>query len=317
MVATKQTGKTIDNDIDALFKLPLTEFIAARKILAAQLKQAGHASMSERVKVLAKPSISVWAVNQLYWHHRDEFEALIAAGQRFRRAHTSRSGKAADLNEALEARREALNRLSDLASALLTSAGHSPTMDTMRRIATTLEAMSAYAVLPEDQAAGRLTKDLDPPGFESLAPFIRAVATTRRPEETLRVEKPNKTAGITKTQPNSATIKDARRAAETRQAKLAAAKAAVQEAKKSLADARAKAHALQSSQKKADAEAKHAEKQKRDAEQRFREASAASAAAAVRAENIQRELERAGAAVDDAERAVATAAKELGSLSRD
>ena len=311
-------SKTIDNEIDALFKLPLTEFIAARKILAARLKQSGHASVAERVKVLAKPSISVWAVNQLYWHHRDEFEVLIAAGQRFRRAHTSRSGKAADLNEALEARREALNRLSDLASALLTSAGHSPTMDTMRRIATTLEAMSAYAVLPEDQAAGRLTKDLDPPGFESLAPFIRAVATTRRPEETTRVDKTTRAAsGVTKTQQNSAPLKDARRATETRQAKLAEARAAAQEAKRSLADARTKAKALQSSQKKADAEAKQAEKQKREAEQRFREASAASAAAAVRAQNIQRELERAGAAIDDAERAVEAAAKELASLLRE
>src|SRR5215831_9595070 len=172
-------NKTIDNDIDALFRLPLPEFIGARKTLAARLKKEGRIEAADRVKALAKPSISVWAVNQLYWRHRNEFDRLIAAGQRFRRAHTSRTAKAGELNEALEARREALNHLSDLAAALLRDAGHSATQDTMRRIATTLEAMSAYAALPDDQAFGRLTKDLDPPGFESLAPFIRAVPTTK------------------------------------------------------------------------------------------------------------------------------------------
>src|ERR1043166_3842073 len=179
--------KKTDDDIDALFRLPLAEFTSARKALAARLKKEGRVDEAKRVNTLPKPALSVWAVNQLYWRHRDEFEHLIAARQRFRRAHTSRTGKAAELNEALEARREALNHLSDLASGLLRDAGNNPSLDTMRRIATTLEAMSAYAALPDDQAAGRLTRDLDPPGFESLAPFIRAVPTTRRTDETPRV----------------------------------------------------------------------------------------------------------------------------------
>jgi hypothetical protein len=221
------------------------------------------------------------------------------------------------LSEALDARREALNHLSELASALLREGGHNPSLDTMRRIDTTLEAMSAYAVLPDDQAAGRLTKDLDPPGFESLAPFIRAVATTRRPEETARVSAANKSAAApaTRTRQNSAaTIREVRDVEKTHQAKLATAKAAVQDAKRSLVDARAKSVSLQTAQKKADVEVKNAEKQKREAEQRFREASTASAAAAVRAQNIQREAERAAKAVADAERAVEEAADELESL---
>src|ERR1043166_7219714 len=171
--------KTIDDDLDSLFQLSLADFISARKALTARLKKAGRADEAGRVNALAKPAISVWAVNQLYWQHRDEFDQLISAGQRFRRAHTSRTGKPSELNEALEARRDAINQLSNLASRLQSDAGHNPALDTMRRIASTLEAISAYAVLPEGQAAGRLTEDLDPPGFESLAPFIRAVASTR------------------------------------------------------------------------------------------------------------------------------------------
>src|SRR5262249_27237096 len=128
MATNRQKAKTIDDGIDDLFKLPLTEFIDARKTLAARLKQEGQADEANRVKALAKPPISVWAVNQLYWQHREEFEQLIAAGQRFRRAHTSRTAKAGELNEALDARRDALNQLSDLASEVLREGGHSPTL---------------------------------------------------------------------------------------------------------------------------------------------------------------------------------------------
>lgn len=315
MVTNRHTGKTIDDDIDALFKLPLAEFIGARKTLAALLKKDGHAEEADRVKALAKPSISVWAVNQLYWHHRDEFERLTAAGQRFRRAHTSRGGKAGELTEALDARREALDHLSELAGSLLRGAGHSPSLETMRRIATTLEAMSAYPALPDDQAAGCLTKDLDPPGFESLAPFIRAVPTTRRTHETARVSPANKSAGAaTKARQTSATVKEARRVEETRQSKLADAKASLKNDKALLSDARTRAQELEAAQKKADAEVKNAEKQKREAEARYKEAIAASTEAAIRAQNIARELERAAKAVDDAEGAVERASKELESL---
>jgi len=43
----------LGDDIDALFKLPLTEFVGARKALAVRLKQSGFVSEAERVKALA------------------------------------------------------------------------------------------------------------------------------------------------------------------------------------------------------------------------------------------------------------------------
>lgn len=315
-MTTKQTAKSIDDEINNLFKLPLAEFIGARKTLATLLKREGRTDEAKRVSALPKPSISVWAVNQLYWNHRKEFEQLLAAGQRFRRAHTSRTGKAGELNEALEARREAINRLSDLASELLRDGGHNPALDTMRRIAATLEAMSAYAVLPDDQALGRLTNDLDPPGFESLAPFICAVPTTRRPERAPVAVVRESFTTANKSQPKTAKTKDARPADDTRQAKLSTAKESLRYAKQMLAEARTKAQSIASEQKKADAAVKDAEKEKREAERRFKEASAASVAATVRAENIGREVARAAKAVDDAERTVEKTSKELESLFR-
>src|ERR1051326_8824380 len=114
--------RKLKDDVDELFKLPLSEFIGARNALAAQLKKSGQANDANLVKTLAKPSVSAWTVNQLYWHHRAAFDKLLAAGQRLR-------GKVTDVRGALGARQEALLHLSDLANALLRDAGHNPTQD--------------------------------------------------------------------------------------------------------------------------------------------------------------------------------------------
>src|ERR687884_420558 len=100
----------LDDDIDALFRLPLAEFTSARNTLAARLKQDGRRDDADRVRLLTKPSISAWTVNQLYWNHRDAFDRLIATGKRFRPARTSGQGvKGGDMRESLDARREALS----------------------------------------------------------------------------------------------------------------------------------------------------------------------------------------------------------------
>jgi hypothetical protein len=60
-------GKTkLDDDVDELFKVPLAEFTGNRNALAARLKKESRAEDAERVKALSKPSVSAWAVNQLY-----------------------------------------------------------------------------------------------------------------------------------------------------------------------------------------------------------------------------------------------------------
>src|SRR5215471_6354720 len=142
--SAKENGTRLENDVDALFKLPLAEFTGARNELAARLKREGRGNDATLVKSLSKPSISAWTVNQLYWNHRDEFDRLLVAGQRFRQAQASgRAGKVTDMRASLDARREALLELSNLATSLLQDAGHNPAPDTVRRISTTLEALSS------------------------------------------------------------------------------------------------------------------------------------------------------------------------------
>ena len=163
----------LEAEVDALFRLPLAEFTGARNALAARLKKSGRGDDAALVKSLAKPSISAWAVNQLYWNHREAFDRLIASGEHFHKAQTSRSaGKGADMREALDARRESLTHLSDLATSLLRDAGHNPAPDTIHRITTTLEGISAYASRSDAPRPGRLTADVDPPGFELFGSSI-------------------------------------------------------------------------------------------------------------------------------------------------
>jgi hypothetical protein len=310
-----ETKGKLDDDLDALFKLPLPEFIAARKTLAVRLKQAGHINEADRVKALVKPSISAWAVNQLYWKNREAFDRLIATGQRFRKAQTSgRAGKVADMREALDARREALSHLSDLATALLRDAGSSPTPETIHRITTTLEAMSAYASFPDAQRPGRLTRDVDPPGFESLASLIPGTGITKMKEEPVRVSSSQKSDRAASTRRKAESASDASQFEQTRQSKIAATKVSLREAKSLLIKVRARAQSLEAAQKKANADVKEAEKRRRETEERFEKARLASEDAIRRARSIAAEAEGAVKALEEAKRTVERAAKELEEL---
>src|SRR5882672_4142362 len=162
-----------NKDVDNLFQIPLDEFTAARNALAAGLKSDGDAESAERVKTLTKPSISAWVANQLYWRHRKAFDRLLAAGDRFRAAQAAQlAGKSADLRAPLDERRKALGELTTLAGEILRDSGHPAAPDTMRRIMTTLEALATYGEHPEAPPAGRLSSDIDPPGFETLAALV-------------------------------------------------------------------------------------------------------------------------------------------------
>src|SRR5262249_1771658 len=152
-----------------------------RNALATRLKKAGNRVEAEQVKALSKPSVSTWAINQLYWKHERAFKELVAAGEGT--AHASQgAGKGSDIRELLSARPGETSQLTRLAADLLTDAGHNPAPETMRRIPTTLEALSANTPLPDGERPGRLTADLDPPGFESIAALVPNIRRERAGE---------------------------------------------------------------------------------------------------------------------------------------
>jgi hypothetical protein len=218
------------------------------------------------------------------------------------------------MRSALDARRESLIQLSDLATSLLRDAGNNPTPDTIRRVTATLEALSAYATRSDAPRAGRLTDDVDAPGFELFGSSISGAAMTAAADKRPRVTQSQKSNSPVTNKPGKASPNDDRRQEEARKAKLAAAKASLQDAKRSLNAARARAQSLESARKKADAEVKQAEKRRRDAEETLEKAEAAAKAAALRARSVAIELAEAAKALQDAEISVEQAAKELEKL---
>ena len=312
---------TSHSEIDALFRLPLNEFTAARNALAAKLKKAGRADDAERVKGLAKPPVSAWAVNQLDWKNREPFERLLAAGDRLRSAQASQlRGKGGELREPLEARRVALSELSQNAAALLREAGHSPSPDLMRRITTTLEALATYGSREATPAAGRLTGDIDPPGFEALASLVPS-GRSGGSDRSARGNGPNRVLPFVSQRGRTA-ASDKKLSPEERERKdeaerrerLAAATAAIREAQRSLEQAQRNEARAEAALKKAAARAKDTKKEHDALAARLEKVVAEAEKARDEARRTAAEAEEATQAVADAERALEEARRAHKSL---
>ena len=170
----------VEASIDALYRGALDRFTADRNALAATLKKAGDKVSAERVKALAKPSSTAWAVNQAWWQHQDRFQAMLDAGAAQRKAHVAwTQGRQADVRAAGEARRAAVSEVTE--AALQALGGHKAVApDVQYRIAGTVEALASSGV-PEGEAPGRLTRDLQSSGLDALTALAEAAGAVQRP----------------------------------------------------------------------------------------------------------------------------------------
>ncbi len=220
-------------DVDALFKLPLGEFTAARNALVADLKKTGRQAEANKAKALAKPSVSAWVVNQLYWRHRVSFDRLIEAGDRLRRTQALR--RTSDpAREPSIARREAMTVLTEIAGKILREGNHGATRDLLRRVTSTLEAISSYGSARDAPIAGRLTDDLEPPGFEVAANLLPESDKRAAVELPLRARLPRQKPLSKPLRPKDQQGTTDRRHKKERKSLLAAARVAVREAERAL-----------------------------------------------------------------------------------
>jgi hypothetical protein len=302
--------------VDELFQRPLPEFTAARNTLASKLQKSGDKETAAAVKGLPKPPISAWAVNQLYWRHREAFDRLLTAGARLRQAQASQlAGQATNLRELLNTHREILTELSRQAAAILSQSGHQAGPDVMRRVTMTLEGLAAQGKEAEGPPAGRLTGDVDPPGFETisaLAPRVSGDKPAARSGDArvlaFRADRRGGAAGTrTRTRAGEDSPEGKARLAEQRKAAQAALKAA----ERGLAAAQREAAAAEAALKKAAAALKNAEKEKKDLEARLDKTTAAADAARQAARKTAAEAADAAQVVEDAERAVLAARERL------
>ncbi|HWU87382.1 MAG TPA: hypothetical protein VN253_08905 [Kofleriaceae bacterium] len=146
-----------DDAVIELHQVPHAAFVGERKRLAAELRAAGDKAGAAQLAKLPRPPVSAWVVNQLWWHARDAFEAMLAAAERVR------GGELA----ATAAHREAIGRLRARGAAILADGGHGANEAVLRRVTTTLAAIAAAGGFAPDPA-GALGEDRDPPGFETM-----------------------------------------------------------------------------------------------------------------------------------------------------
>lgn len=168
-----------EDAVSTLYQASLGDFVAERKRLSAEFKAAGDKDAAARFAKLARPPVSAWAVNQLWWRERESFEALLEAARRV----------TVGDREASQQHRQALSKLREAAARLLQESGNAASDGTLRRVATTLSALAATGGFAPD-APGALSADRDPPGFEALgfgtgaaAPTMPASTETASPSE--------------------------------------------------------------------------------------------------------------------------------------
>ncbi len=172
-------------DLDALYRLPLAQFVSARDALAAELRKSGRREDAAHVKSQARPSPPAWAVNQVHHAHPELLQALREAGELLKDA--QRRGDAADFADATRARNGALAACEGAARDALTSGGHATAHATLRAVTRTLEAIAAAGDAGVEPAVGRLVRELAPPGFDALGDGFEA-AIAPRPEVARPVE---------------------------------------------------------------------------------------------------------------------------------
>jgi hypothetical protein len=289
----------LDAELDQLYRLPLAEFTAARNALA---KEAG--SRAAEVRALEKPPVPAWAVNQLYWQRRPIYDTLIDAAQGMRRAHAAvLAGRAGDVRTAGKEHDTAVVAAADAALEILLESGHPPTDATRQSILTTLRA------LPADEPPGRLTRVLQPGGFEALAglsirgakaPIAKPAAKpAAAPHAKGSKEPPRDTKAIVKAREAVAsatrTLKQAEHSAQREEFERARAAREAEKATKAVDAAR---------------------KAIEEAEEELRNAEAAATAATRKRESAERRAKESEAAVDAAQAAVTAAQQKLDQVER-
>jgi len=158
----------LERELDRLYQLPLSEFTSARDELAKRLRSEGERERADDVKKLGKPNAGVWLVNQLARERELDVQRLLRAGESLTKSQaTAAAGKSSQ--NFLQARRDeqqALERLARAAREIAEREGVGGSA--LAKATETLRAASLTAEGRDLLKRGRLSEDLEPPGFEAL-----------------------------------------------------------------------------------------------------------------------------------------------------
>jgi len=149
-----------DDDVDALYGLPLEEFVPARDALAREARREKRRDDAAAIAALAKPTRPAWMMNQLAREESALVAKLIECAEALAEAQNDAlEGKGArDLRAAGRAERQAVDRLVAAARDLRPE-GHKPSAAMLERVRTALQAVAGDDALRERIRAGRLVEE--------------------------------------------------------------------------------------------------------------------------------------------------------------
>jgi hypothetical protein len=177
-----------EGDVDRLYQLPLNEFTSARDELTKRLRAAGENERAQEVKKLRKPTAAVWLVNQLARERPLDLQRLLKAGESLTKSQAQAA--AGDSSQFSEARRDEHRALEQLAMATREVAERAGVgMPAVGRAIETLRTASLTAEGRDLLRRGRITEELEPPGFEALTGLEVAPAKKKAPRSADRAEK--------------------------------------------------------------------------------------------------------------------------------
>jgi hypothetical protein len=231
---------SLDDDLDRLYQLPPSEFIAERNALA---KRAGD--RGQEIRALPKPTLPVWAVNQLHWREPAVYKALVESSENLRATHRAvLEGRKGDVRAAGREHETALDAAIKAALAIAGEDGTPPSDAARQTIATTLRS------LPAADSPGRLRQALTPGGFEMLSAFPgggRVVPARMTPTPAKPAPKPGKGGPQPKRKIDKAALLRAQKAAAAAERELSKAE---QEARREEFEAARAAREMEKAQRR-------------------------------------------------------------------
>jgi hypothetical protein len=150
---------------NALYALPLDEFIAARTAAAKQVT-GGAEGLPAAVRALPKPSVAAWAVNMLAAYQPDILAQLNELGGRMRAAQSALD--AAALRELGRERRTLLASAVDTACSVAEEHGRSISGAAATAVEQTLRAATADEGAAAAVQSGRLLQVLSADGVDTV-----------------------------------------------------------------------------------------------------------------------------------------------------
>jgi hypothetical protein len=181
----------IEQLVDGLYELPLSEFVRERNALAARLAKEGKRGPAANVKALRKPTAAAWSLNQAARRHPELVAALLRAGDQLRRRQReAMQGNPRGLRPATDSFRSCAAELTQAAAGIAGQSKQATPQGLGEKVSATLQALPSHEEGRELLRRAQLSDDLVPQGFDSVMDLIAAppgaqpaAEVRRRPRE--------------------------------------------------------------------------------------------------------------------------------------